>query len=99
MHPLKIAGLLYLSLTAGSGLHASTASYFYGDSYAGDTRYTVTKLFDGNDDTLCWAAAASSILYYWQNSYAAYLPTGTPTGSTASRSIPIIFSTPSPTVS
>ena len=53
-------------------------------TYAGDQRYDVKKLFNGNDDDLCWAFSASNAIKYWQDAKGAsgvQIPAGTPVGS------------------
>ena len=50
----------------------------------GDTRYNAKKLFNGNDDDLCWAFSASNAIKYWQDSKSAQgvqIPYGTPVGT------------------
>lgn len=53
----------------------------------GDKTYDAKKLFNGQDDELCWAFAASNAINYWQDTKSAsgvQLPYGTPTGEPTS---------------
>ncbi len=64
-------------------LNLRAASFMLDGITAGDTRYDVKKVFDGNDDYLCWAFSASNAINYWQNtkiSQGVTVPTGTPIG-------------------
>ncbi len=73
---------------AAVSLLALSSSYAYSvllaGTYAGDARYDAKKLFDGNDDNLCWAFSASNGIKYWQDMKAASgvsVPYGTPLGN------------------
>ena len=77
---------LLLAFSISSGLFSGTV--MFEGTYAGDTRYDANKLYDGNDNNLCWAAAASNVIKYWQDTYVRYgytLPEGIPTGNATDR--------------
>lgn len=52
--------------------------------------YDVNKTFDGSDDDLCWAAAASNIIKWWQG-FQTNVPAGTPAGDMSTRYSSDIF--------
>ena len=73
---------LLISLAGVSSAFAGT--FMLEGTYVNDQRYDVNKIWDGNDDNLCWAAAGSNLIKYWQNSYAAHgneIPAGIPLGN------------------
>lgn len=75
---------LLLLATAFSCSLSFAGSFLLEGTYTGDTRYDVNKVFNGRDDLLCWAAAGSNVIKYWQNSYAQHgydIPSGVPSGT------------------
>lgn len=77
-----IVALLLISVFAHSSLYG--VSVLLEGITAGDTRYDAKKLFDGNDDDLCWAFSASNAIKYWQetkSSQGVEIPAGTPLGN------------------
>lgn len=80
--------LITYSLSLGGTILLSGTS-------VGDTTYDVNKVWQ-NDDMLCWAAAGSNAIKYWQNSYISHgyaLPEGTPAGSYSDPYVSDIFKT------
>lgn len=66
-----------------SALSAFASSVIMEGTYIGDTRYDANKIWD-NDYMLCWAAASSNAIKYWQNSYMEHgyeMPSGIPMGT------------------
>lgn len=64
--------------------HAFAGSAFLAGITEGDARYDVKKLFNGQDDDLCWAFSASNAIKYWQDTKASCgieIPAGTPAGA------------------
>ncbi len=77
----RIVLLTIAMVLALSALRAET--YMVSSTYAGDTRYAVQKLFNGQDNELCWAAAASNLIQNWQDQWVqngGTIPAGTPNG-------------------
>ncbi len=92
----NITRILALSLFGVLSSAVFADSFFVSGTYGGDTRYAVKKLFDGNDDYLCWAAAASNVIQLWQDNCAASgltIPSGTPSGKTQSSYSTDVFAT------
>lgn len=77
---MKKFAVSFFALAAFS--EAFAGIFFLNGTSLGDTSYDVNKVWQ-DDDMLCWAAAASNSIKYWQNSYASEgfeLPEGTPKG-------------------
>ncbi|MBC2594243.1 hypothetical protein H5P28_08205 [Ruficoccus amylovorans] len=80
----KVRSFALVALIGVLALPALRAeTYLVSSTFAGDTRYAVQKLFDGNDDDLCWAATASNLIQNWQDRWlqnGGTIPAGTPNG-------------------
>lgn len=65
-----LTSLALLSLLAFSPLRAAT---FLADGVTtSGGYYDVHKGYDGKDENMCWAAAASNVLQYWQDYYGVF---------------------------
>lgn len=78
---MKKFAVSFLALAAFSKAFAGI--FFLNGTSPNDASYDVNKVWQG-DDMLCWAAAASNAIKYWQNSYASEgfgLSEGIPSGA------------------
>lgn len=78
---MKKFTVFFFALAAFS--RAFAGIFLLNGTSSGDTSYDVNKVWK-SDDMLCWAAAASNAIKYWQNSHVSEgfeLPAGTPCGS------------------
>ena len=74
---MKKSFIMLLLLGLGSA-QANETIFLPGVSETGGWVDYNKSLEDANDDNLCWAAAASNVIDYWQSQYV--IPAGTPTG-------------------
>lgn len=87
--------IAFLAFALASGTASFGGTFLLDGTSIGDTSYDVNKVWQ-NDDLLCWAAAGSNTIKYWQNSYVAQgfeLPDGVPAGGYSSPYNSDIFKT------
>ena len=65
-----LTSLALLSLLAFSPLHAAT--FLVDGVTTSGGYYDVHKGYDGKDENMCWAAASSNVLQYWQDYYGVF---------------------------
>ncbi len=91
---MKTASLLLsFSLLCAPLAGAATETKFIYGVNLDSGWYDVNKTFDGDDDDLCWAAAASNVIKWWQNSLGVSIPSGTPQGNATGKYSSDIFET------
>lgn len=89
---MKHIGIFTLSifLFASGFASGATNSVFVNGVTEDSGWHDVNKTFDGTDDELCWAAAASNVIQWWQNKQPS-IPGGTPAGMATERYSSDIF--------